>query len=76
VIKKMTNRAYKYQYGDNGWKNNVSNKPPVLPLIELENPVFKNHVAKENVKYGTPRFSAFFNALLLQLLISSTLLNF
>lgn len=50
VTKKIKNSAYKYQYGDAGWRNSVSNKPPILSLVEPENTVFKSHVAKENVK--------------------------
>lgn len=50
VIKKIKNNAYKYQYGDTGWRNSVSNKPPISSFVALEKTVFRNHVAKENVK--------------------------
>lgn len=50
VIKNKKNKAYKYQYGDVGWKNSVSPKPPISVLTDEENKIFKIHVAKEKAK--------------------------
>ena len=50
VIKNKKNKAYKYQYGDVGWRNSVSPNPPISLFTDEENKVFKTHVARENVK--------------------------
>lgn len=50
VIKNRKNKAYKYQYGDVGWRNSVSPNPPISLFTDDENKVFKTHVTRENVK--------------------------
>lgn len=75
VTRKMKNRQYKYQYGEAGFKNNVSNSPPISLFTDSEKKVFNSHVAKLNVKYGTPNARTFLNTFLPQLWISFTLLN-
>ena len=50
VIKKMKKRAYKYQYGDVGFKNSVSNILPTSLFPAPEKNVLISHVAIVNVK--------------------------
>jgi hypothetical protein len=59
TIKKITAKAYKYQYGDKGAIKRVFKSPFALSFTADGKTTFKNQVTNEKVKYGTPKATNF-----------------